>query len=376
MSKFKPQRPGSRPGCNRHGDRRHSKHHDYSPSSGSSDEMYTVKHEVHCPLYSPSISSSDSDTSTMSFEQEYYQMMKHKRDPKNKNRPRHRSSSPKGMPSQGRKLSPPRINVNYQEDCPIHGRQHSKNASKMERKARSSTAKPAARPDTHRTQNKRRSDSEKPSSNFKPNQRRGNFSKRSSTSGTSSSSSSDSEENFSNFRKSPRRGHKGRSPSSSSSESGHDSSCPNCRQSGKGRRSSYPRNLSKRGRGNDIVPPQDKSQTKHKPGCKSPPQQNIMPMDRPFSQNMFYPPPMMFVHDKDCPYRYDSRKNSKSGRNFLPVQSAGKPRKSSRRRSTSSSSSSGFEQDYRQKHVKKGSKPKSHPQQYKKKKSKSRPRAK
>nr|CDS32056.1 expressed protein [Hymenolepis microstoma] len=330
MSKFKPQQSGSRPGCNRHGDKRHSKHRDYSPSSDSSDEMYTVKHDVHCPLYSPSISSSDSDTSTMSFEQEYYQMMKHKRDPKNRNHPRHRSSSPKGMSRHGRKLSPPRINVNYQEDCPIHGRQPPKNASKMERRARSSTVKPAARRATH----------------SKPNQWRGNFSKQSSTSDTSTSSSSDSQQSFSNFKQRPRRGRKGRSPSSSSSEFSHDSFCPYYKQNGKGRRSSYPRN-------------------------QNSPQQNYMPRGRPIS-----PSPMMFEHDEDCPYRYDSRRNSKSGRNFLPVQSAGKPRKSSRRRSTSSSSSSGFEQDYRHKNIRKSSKPKSHPQQYKKKKSKSRPRAK
>ncbi|VDN99063.1 unnamed protein product [Rodentolepis nana] len=332
MSKFKPQLPGSRPGCNRHGEKRHSKHRDYSLSSESSDGMYAVKHEAHCPLYSPSIPSSDSETSTMSFEQEYYQLMKHKRDPRSKNRPRHRSTSPKGMPSQGRKLNPPRINVNYQEDCPIHRRQPPKNTSRVERKARSSTAKPTARPDKH----------------SKSSQQRGNFSTRSSSSGTSTSSSSSSQHSFSNFKQSPRRGHKGRSPSSSSSESSQDSSCPNCKHSGKGRRSSHPRNL-------------------------TPQRRNNIPMGPPTS------PIMIFEHNKDCPYRYDSRKNSKSGRNFMPailIQSAGKPRKSSRRRSSSSSSSSGFEQDYRQKHVKKSSKPKSHPQQHKKKKSKSRPRAK
>ncbi|VUZ54086.1 unnamed protein product [Hymenolepis diminuta] len=344
MSKFKPQRPGNRPGCNHYGDKHHSKHRNYSQSSESSDEMYKIKHEAHCPLYSSSTSSSSSsDSSSLSFEQEYYQMMKHKHESRSKNRPRHHSTSPKAH----RKKSP-------------------RNASKVAHRARSSSARPFARPDKH----------------YKSNQRGGNFRKRHS-SGTSSGSDSDSQQNYSNFKQSPRRGNKRRSPSySSSSRSSHDSSCPNYKPRNKGQRSSRPRDLSGNGRprDKDMIPLRDKSQKKHKPGCKYASQQDVMSMGQPnfypmmnTHQNMPYPPPMMFDHDKHCPYRYDSRRNSKSCRNSMPT---GKPKKSSRHRSSSSSSSSDLERDYRQKHVRKSSKPKSPPRQHKREKSKSRPKGK
>ncbi|KAM3182927.1 hypothetical protein ACTXT7_011343 [Hymenolepis weldensis] len=283
MSKFKPQRPGSRPGYD---------------IDRWVEQMHKIKHEAHCPLYSPSNSSSDSDSSSLSFKQEYYQMMKHKHESRNKNRPRHRSTSPKGKgmtsPQRRRRCSYNNIyersessgvSSTLESDSydTIHRRKPPRNVSKVAPKARSSSARPVSRPDTHLKRNKRRSGSEKPSSSnssrdlnsyheppsshYKPNQRGGNFRKRHSSSGTSSSSGSGSQQNYSNFKQSPRRSNKRRSPSySSSSKSSHDSSCPSNNNLNNlfiyGKPSGYGR-----ASGKDMVPLRDKSQKKHKPGC-------------------------------------------------------------------------------------------------------------